>query len=260
MLPGVTVAIAATGDGNTLVQPTGPTNDKGVATGKFSSISPGDHTLSATLNGTAATQTAKVTITAGPPVASNSTAQVGPGTSGAVTTVTVNLKDAAGNSVTGAANKIAVTVSGANTAGGPVSETGGGAYTFSYTPVRSGTDLVAVRVDGVEIPGSPLSSAVAVGAPDPGHTTADVGDGSFFVPPAPFKVTVRDAHDNVIGHGGDAVTISVEGTGGLTVTDVGDGTYTAQFSPSSTGTFAVTITLNGTGIGGGPYSTTISFF
>ena len=134
----MTVAIAATGQGNTLVQPAGVTNDKGVATGKFSSTSPGDHTLSATLNGTAATQTAKVTVTAGPPVASNSTAQVGPGTSGAVTTVTVNLKDAVGNSVTGAANKISVTVSGANSASGPVSETGGGAYSFAYTPVTVG--------------------------------------------------------------------------------------------------------------------------
>lgn len=258
-LQGLTVALAATGTGDTIGQPSRTTNAQGVATGKFSSTSPGDHTVSATVGSTAVTQTAKVSVGAGPPVASNSTAQVGPGASGAATTVTVNLKDASGNPVTGAANKVAVTVTGANSASGPVSETGGGAYTFVYTPMNTGTDQVSVKVDGADVPGSPFSSVVAAGASNAAHTSAVVGDATLFTSTT-FVVTVRDANDNVVGHGGDAVVITVEGTGALTVNDGGNGTYSAVFAPNSIGTFSVTITLNGTEIAGSPYSSTVTFF
>ena len=64
-----------------------------------------------------------------------------------------------------------------------------------------------------------------------------------------FIVTVRDAQDNLIGRGGDAVTIDIVGQGTLHVTDNGDGTYSATFS-GVLGSFDVTITLNGTPIGG----------
>ena len=255
----VAVVISATGSGNTFVQPSATTNAQGVATGKFSSTSPGDHVISATLGGAAADQTATVRVNAGPPVASASSAQVGPGTAGVATDVTINLRDAAGNVVTGAAGKIQVNVTGANTGGGTPSETGGGAYLFRYTPTRTGTDQVSVRVDGNDVPGSPFSSVVAAGPSDAAHTSADVGDATFFQP-ATFTVTVRDKQDNVVGHGGDKVSISVEGTGDLQVTDVGNGTYTATFRPNSIGTFDVTITLNGTAIAGSPYSTTVTFF
>lgn len=255
-LPGVSVAIAATGQGNTLVQPTGPTNDKGVATGKFSSTSPGDHTLSATLNGTAATQTAKVTVTAGPPVASNSTAQVGPGTSGAATTVTVNLKDATGNSVTGAAGKVSVTVNGANSASGPVSETGGGAYRFAYTPVAVGIDLVTVRVDGTEIPGSPFSSAVSPGPADAGKSIPSVPQ--FFFGSTSISVTAYDAQGNLVGHGGDTIVISADGTA-LSVTDNGNGTYGTVFAPGTTGAHSIAITVNGVEMPDSPFTTTRVF-
>ena len=186
-LSGVAVAIAATGPGNALVQPSGPTNAQGTATARFSSTSPGDHVVSATVDGAAVTQTATVTVAAGPPVASASTAQVGPGTAGAATVVTVNLFDAAGNPVTGAAAKIQVNVGGANSGGGPVSETGGGAYAFSYTPAKVGTDQIRIRVDGTDIPGSPFASAVSPGPSDPAHTTAVVGNGTLFNPPDVYR-------------------------------------------------------------------------
>ncbi|MGH3379889.1 MAG: Ig-like domain-containing protein [Actinoallomurus sp.] len=258
-LPGLAVTLAATGQGNTLVQPSGPTNAQGVATGRFSSTSPGDHAVSATVGTTAVTQTATVTVTAGPPVASASTAQVGAGTAGTATAVTINLRDAASNPVTGAAAKIAVNVGGANSGGGTVSETGNGGYLFTYTPLKVGTDQIRIRVDGADIPGSPFSSTISPGAANAAHTTAAVGDATLFQS-ATFVVTARDAQDNPVGHGGDAVKINVEQKGDLTVTDNGNGTYSAVFAPSAIGTFAVAITLNGTPIGGGPYSTTVTFF
>lgn len=251
----VSVVIAATGTGNTLVQPSGPTNAQGVATGTFSSTSPGDHIVSATVNGTAIGQTATITVTAGPPVASASSAQVGAGTAGTATVVTVSLKDASNNPVTGVGSKIAVTVSGANTASGPVTESGGGDYTFSYTPLKTGTDQVRVQVDGADVPGSPFSSTVSAGAADAAHTTANVPESFLFS--TNITVTARDANDNLLGRGGDVVAITFEG-GSVAVTDNGDGTYGATFAPD-TGTYHLTITINGAEIAGSPFTTSRLF-
>jgi adhesin/invasin len=255
-LPNIPVAISATGTGNTIGQPSGPTNAQGVATGKFSSTSPGDHVVSATVGGSTVGQTATVTVTAGPPVASASSAQVGPGTAGTATQVTVNLRDASGNPVSGAGDKISVTVSGANNASGPVTETGGGAYTFSYTPVKTGTDQVRVRVNGTDVPGSPFASVVSAGPADGAHTTAIVAEN--FVFSTNITVTAKDANDNLLGRGGDAVAISYE-AGSVAVTDNGDGTYSATFAPATTGTYHVNITINGASIVGSPFTSTRTF-
>jgi len=61
---GATVVLAATGGGNTLTQPSSPTNASGVATGTLSSTVAETKTISATANGIAITQTASVTFTA----------------------------------------------------------------------------------------------------------------------------------------------------------------------------------------------------
>ncbi|HYF13497.1 MAG TPA: invasin domain 3-containing protein, partial [Phycisphaerales bacterium] len=66
-ISGATVVLSATGDGNTLVQPAGPTDASGVATGTLSSSVVGSATVSATANGTAITQTATVEVTEPPP-------------------------------------------------------------------------------------------------------------------------------------------------------------------------------------------------
>src|SRR2546422_7509538 len=57
-------SLAATGSGNTLTQPGGTTDAAGVATGTLSSTVAEPKTVSATIGGTAVTQTAAVTVTA----------------------------------------------------------------------------------------------------------------------------------------------------------------------------------------------------
>jgi hypothetical protein len=61
-LSGLTVVLSATGTGNTLIQPTHPTDAAGVATGTFRSSVAEPKTLSATIDGTAVTQTAAVLV------------------------------------------------------------------------------------------------------------------------------------------------------------------------------------------------------
>jgi hypothetical protein len=61
-ISGATVVLSASGSGNTLTQPVGPTNASGVATGTLSSSVAETKTVSATANGTAITQTATVEV------------------------------------------------------------------------------------------------------------------------------------------------------------------------------------------------------
>ncbi|HEY7686331.1 MAG TPA: Ig-like domain-containing protein, partial [Gemmatimonadales bacterium] len=60
---GATVVLASSGTGNTLTQPSGVTNSSGVATGSLASSDAELKTVSATINGTAITQTAAVNVT-----------------------------------------------------------------------------------------------------------------------------------------------------------------------------------------------------
>jgi hypothetical protein len=66
-MPGVTVVLAATGDGNTLTQPSSVTNGSGQTTGALSSSVAGTTVISATANGTAIAQTATVEVAPAPP-------------------------------------------------------------------------------------------------------------------------------------------------------------------------------------------------
>lgn len=66
-MSGVTVVLSATGDGNSLTQPAGPTNSSGVTTGTLSSSVVGTKTVSAVANGTAIAQTVAVEVTEPPP-------------------------------------------------------------------------------------------------------------------------------------------------------------------------------------------------
>ncbi len=63
-ISGATVVLAATGGGSTLTQPAGPTNAGGVATGTLTSSVEGTIIVSATIDGTAITQTATVEVVA----------------------------------------------------------------------------------------------------------------------------------------------------------------------------------------------------
>ena len=64
-VPGATVALAATGSGNVLVQPAAPTGLDGVATGTLESVVPGTKIVSAVVNGTIGiAQTVEVNVTA----------------------------------------------------------------------------------------------------------------------------------------------------------------------------------------------------
>jgi hypothetical protein len=174
------------------------------------------------------------------------------GTAGVATAITVQLKDAFGTPVEGAAGDIAITIAGANPSSGlHVTDEGGGSYSAVYTPVTSGTDQVDVRVSGQAVSGSPFLSAVATGAASAATTTASVVKSGFFFYTIDIIVTTRDAQGNLLNRGGDLVQITLDG-GTRNAIDNGNGNYTDSFVTLNLAP-EITITLNGVPIQGSPF-------
>ncbi|MGH3998083.1 MAG: Ig-like domain-containing protein, partial [Pseudonocardiaceae bacterium] len=132
-ISGATVVLSATGAGNTLTQPAGPTDESGVATGTLSSTVAGTKTVSATANGTAITQTATVQV---------------PGQTGTAITHTlltsgndaVNQKVYTTASISPAPNAlITVAVLGHRSSGAPASPTVTGGGMSAWTEVATVT-------------------------------------------------------------------------------------------------------------------------
>ena len=270
-IAGLAVTLSVSGTGNTLTQPGGPTGSDGTTTGTLSATLPGDRVVSAEIAGVAVTQTATVRVSAGTPVAGESSATVPGGTAGQVTTIQILLKDAQGNPVEGRRDAIAVAISGANTVNQvPVTEQGSGTYTASYTPQKSGSDAITVKVLGTSLPGS-LTSTVIAGPPSPLTSTVDMPSQVTIFPnelPVRIKITAIDALGNRITHGGANFEVRVqkgEGPEGppLDLTDNRDGTYSTSISPS-TGVYLVHVRLDGTEVKqpppGSPFQLIVSFF
>jgi invasin-like protein/filamin/ABP280 repeat protein/Big-like domain-containing protein len=259
-VPGATVTLSATGDGNALTQPVQPTGSDGVATGFLSAPTPGDRVVSATIGGTPIAATATVTVSAGTPTAARSDATVPEGTAGQGTTVEIRLRDAQGNDVAGRASAISVSVSGANPKSSvSATDQGGGRYTATYTPTKAGTDRVQVRVSGTAVSGSPFSSPVRAGPTDAGKSTAAVpGCVESSQLPAKITITAFDAFGNRVTRGGDAFRIRVNEGPAITPSDGGDGSYTAALS-LTVGIYRIDVTLDGAPVAASPYQLVVPF-
>jgi adhesin/invasin len=267
-LAGQSVSLTATGAGVTLIQP-GATNAAGTTTGTLSATAAGPHVVTAVTGGVTL-GTATVTVTPGPPSGTRTSVTVPNGAVTTATEISIALQDEFGNALPDAKGQISVSVSGANSVGNVgVDDLGGGSYRAPYTPTKAGTDLVSVTVGGQVVAGSPFTSVVAAGPADANHTTANVPkEVGLFNPnenPVHITVTTADALGNPVGHGGSQVTITVrrdnDDVAAPVVTDVGDGTYTATWSPQSTGNhYKVSITLNGTEIKGSPFDVKVTLF
>ena len=206
----------------------------------------------------------QVVVRPGPPSPGQSSFSVPDGTAGERTTITIRLKDEFGNEISGAGNSLSVNVAGANPGSNlQVNEDGNGSYSASYVPVHSGRDEITVVFGDQPLGGGPQASVVAPGAPDPGSTTAQVTRAGVFFVRIDVLITVRDAQGNPVGHGGDQIQISANGSAprtcappdanDATCLDNGDGTYADSFVIIA-GAVSVDITLNGEAIAGSPYS------
>jgi hypothetical protein len=193
--------------------------------------------------------------------AANTTAVVpGSGAIGAATNITIQAKDEFDNNLSLGGATVVVDVTGANTATPVVTDNADGTYTTSYTPGAAGTDNIAITLNGTPISGSPFTSTVGAGSADPAQSTATVPATGTVGLATDLVVQAVDGTGTPLTTGGEVVVINVTGanTATPTVTDVGDGTYTASYTPTLVGTDNLAIMLNGSPILGSPFSSVVS--
>lgn len=124
--------------------------------------------FSAAAAGIAGVESAEFEVAPAEASPDHSTAHVPGGEAGQPTEITIEVRDEFGNPVAGAAPLLAVSVTDGPNQGAAVSavtDNGDGTYTVTYTPTKSGTDQIAVALNGVPIQGSPFSSTVLAGPP-----------------------------------------------------------------------------------------------
>ena len=214
----------------------------------------GSRTLIFAADGFTPVSSSEIAVRAGPPSNDESAVQVRNGSAGTPTPITIRLKDAFGNAINDAGNKLTIGVEGANPAANlEVRDEGNGSYSASYTPVHTGHDVISVQFQGQPLAGGHFESTVTPGPADPGTSTARVTSNGVFFISVRVEVTVRDAQGNPVGHGGDRVTLIPNGGNSRTAKDNGDGTYSDQFVVVGS-SVSVAIFLNGSPLGGNPFT------
>jgi adhesin/invasin len=216
--------------------------------------SAGTATITGTLNAVAITDTATVTLIPGVPDATTSlitaapTSMVADGVT--TSTITVQLKDANSNNVISGGDTVSlVTNLGIM---GSVTDNSDGTYTATLTSATStGTATITGTVNAVAI----TDTATVTLIPGAGDATTSlitaaptsmVADG---VTTSTITVQLKDAFNNNLTSGGDTVALGTD-LGSLgSVTDNGNGTYTATLTSGTTaGTATVTGTVNAAAI------------
>jgi hypothetical protein len=181
-------------------------------------------------------------------------------TVGENSTISIQLRDGAGNPVSGLANQdFNISVSGNGDAISVSESTTAGMYTFEVLNERAETVTVIVIADGVELNDQP-SVTFEAGPADPTNTTATVPDGTAGNETI-ISITVLDQYDNpVSGAAGNlSVVISGENSATPSVSESSTaGEYTASYTPTTAGSDQVAISLNGTPISGSPYTSTVT--
>ncbi len=260
-ISGATVVLAATGGGNTLTQPASTTDANGATTGTLTSTVAESKTVTATINATAITQQATVTVNPDNAKVLAFTTQPSNTQANAPITpaITVEVRDQFGNHVNSSAS-VAMAI-GTNPGSGALSGTTpqaavNGVATFNDLAINntgSGYTLVASS-SGLT---SATSSLFNITAPAPSATLSTVvaGTPSFTAGGSSgITVTVKDGLGNPLN--GVAVTLS-SSVGGDVVTQPAaatdaNGATSGSVSATSAGSRTITAVAGGITLGQKP--------
>jgi hypothetical protein len=257
-VPGMTVILAASGNGDSLTQPAGPTDANGVATGTLSSTVSGTKTVSATAGGVGITQQPTVTVNPAPATTLVFTAQPRDTVAGAVLNdpdgVKVSARDAFGNTDDGYTQTITLafgTNAGSGTLAGLLARPAvAGVATFTglsidktgtgYTLRATATGFNAATSSQFNVtPGSVAGSPHSMASASPTFIQASTGSSLSTV-----SVTVRDLLDNPI----PGATVVLSGSG-MAITQPpptdAQGMTAGTVSATAAGMKLVTVTANG---------------
>jgi adhesin/invasin len=228
-------------------------NGNGTYTATLTSTTAGAAHLDATLGGVAVANTVTVGFSAGSVPNAGQSVITGAPTSlaaGATSTITVQAKDVNGNALaSGGATVVLATDHGAL---GSVTDNSDGTYSATLNASIVGVAHVTGTLNGVAI-GTPATVTFMPGSADAAHTTITASPTTIVANGATtstITVHAKDANDNNLTTGGATVTLATNRGTLSSVTDAGDGTYTATLTSTSAGDANVTGTLNGVAIAG----------
>ena len=255
---GATVVFTASGGTSTGTVGTTIDNGNGTYSATFTGALAGTATtIGATIGGSAVTSALPtLTVLAGTISAGTSVVSVSNGTvaSGSVVNLTLQARDAAGNSLTTGGANVVFSASGGTSTGtiGATTDNGDGTYTAPFTGALAGTATTIGATIGGSAVTTPLPT-IAVGPGAISAATSVVTTSSDTVAAgaiATLTLRSKDAAGNDLSTGGATVVFTASGgtsTGTIgSATDNGDGTYGATFTGAQAGT-ATTIgaTING---------------
>ncbi|MFC1645065.1 beta strand repeat-containing protein [Patescibacteria group bacterium] len=218
-----------------------------VTDGTYSSTGDASHDLNVVVSPSSAS--ASDTIIAG-----SSTAP----TAGDSVVFTITAYDQYENQLTSGGDTVALSVAGANTATPSITDNLDGTYSALYTPTTSGSDQTTGTINSSSITkdndgtsDGTYNITVSAGAASAANA---VISGSTATPTAgdtvTFTITAYDAYDNQLASGGDTVVLAVAGSNAETpsITDNLDGTYSALYTPTTSGSDQATGTINASSI------------
>ncbi len=211
-------------------------------------------TISGTVNSVAIVDDAMVDFTVGAASTTTSLISASPtsiiANGSSTSTITVQLRDANGNSLTAGGDNVTLSTTAGSL--GSVADNADGTYTATLT---STTNVTTATITGTVNSSAITDSAVVtfVAGPASAFTslitaspTSITADGSST---AAVTVQLQDASGNSLTSGGDTVTLSTTAGSLGTVTDNGNGTYSATLTSSTTvSTATITGTVNSSDI------------
>ncbi|MEM8010392.1 invasin domain 3-containing protein [Morganella morganii subsp. sibonii] len=163
----------------------------------------------------------------------------------------LTLKDVNGNLVSGQTVLFSTTL--ANTTFGTVKDNQDGTYTATLKGKTAGDALLKVTVNGTELAVSPVTVKLTADSSnldkDKSVLTADpltiVANDSTT---SALKLTLKDVNGNLVSGQTVLFSTTLANTTFGTVTDHGDGTYTATLKGKTAGDAPLTVTVNGTAL------------
>jgi len=264
---GLTVTFSLTGGGTSNGSIGSVTyNGDGTYCAAFTGTAAGTaRTLSASIGGSAVTSTMPtITVTVGAASLSQSIVTVSPSgvASGLTATITLQAKDGAGNYLTTGGLTVAFSLTGGGTSSGTigsVTDNANGTYGAIFTGTTAGTaKTVLATIGGSAVTSTSPMITVTAGAVSMSQSIVTisaltVASGSA----ATITLQTKDAAGNNLTTGGLTVAFSLTGGGTSsgaigTVVDNHDGTFSALFTASTSGTPK---NINAT-IGGSPVTST----
>ena len=224
-------------------------NGDGTYSATASSASVASYSLTATVGGVTLTTTPSITFSTPPPSASQSTFTLSSAstTAGTNVTVSITLKKSDGSNYGQSGGALTFSSTPAGVTFASVTDNGDGTYSATASSASVASYSLTATVGGVTLTTTP-SVTFSTPPPSASQSTFTVSSASTTAGTnVTVNITLRKSDGSSYGQSGGALTFSSTPAGVTfaSVTDNGDGTYSATASSASVASYSLTATVGG---------------